>query len=692
MHSCIDKVMARDSSLDESAAIGICCESVGGGKSLEQVLKLYKQHGGAHAGHEGAHAEPTQSQPGGGESSGGGSPGYANARQEWRMVNQRIAAGGLKRGERRLLEKRAERLAREILGVPPEGDNSMGKSRQERKVRQAQLHQLKAAQTKAELEAQTIADNIADLEIDDVGGLPIPAEEKTEPEQKDGMMGGMNIPTMQMPEMPYGGATTLADALAAMDADEQSEALHEAISLFQTVTSNILCDMMIDDKGAAIGAAAKELQKLLNDPSPLMKEITAEAPEGKAQKKESEVGFMAWLKAQWEAFKAGSGNKSVADARKALTAAMELHQGHIDGTEPTSKSSQAKLMALIKQALVELPTSEKAGARHSASDQDHIQQAHDHLSMAGAACEMKVMKGIDGQYYAFGYATNNFRDRDFAKHPKGEVITEAAHKEFAAYLDAQPDQAPEFWCWHTPGSARKERAVWWDYADGFMCYLWPLTPEEVKGFDEGESVAMSHGFYVLERNAKEGTIDKYRSFEGSDLPPEAAANPYTDLEIMRKESTMFDEKKKAYLTKRLGPEKVKELEAHPAEMAKALAALGVEQKAQDGAPAILAPEAIIEDLKKALNVEGLNQIITELQAQTKAQADQITALTAQQVEYKKSDDEKIAAALTPKAGPMQWGHVATKAEGNKVPEDKLAEKGIPGGAGSWMGKLMEGAS
>ena len=86
--------------------------------------------------------------------------------------------------------------------------------------------------------------------------------------------------TKHGPEMlPYGGALTMADALASMDASEKAEAITYAANLFQVVTGNILASDEVADKGAAIAAATKELQALLADPTPLMKESAdAEKP------------------------------------------------------------------------------------------------------------------------------------------------------------------------------------------------------------------------------------------------------------------------------------------------------------------------------------------------------------------------------------------------------------------------------
>lgn len=108
MDRCVDDVMGKDSSLDKQAAIAICYTSIAGKEATSD-----KQHGGAHAGHGGAHGEPLKP-----------SPTRRDAREEFNTINKRLAVGDLKPGERELLEKRAEIAARTILEVPSADEGS----------------------------------------------------------------------------------------------------------------------------------------------------------------------------------------------------------------------------------------------------------------------------------------------------------------------------------------------------------------------------------------------------------------------------------------------------------------------------------------------------------------------------------------------------------------------------------------
>lgn len=409
------------------------------------------------------------------------------------------------------------------------------------------------------------------------------------------------------PWRPYGGATSIADAIAAMDAQEQAAAIQQAAWIFQDITSNILNDPTLTDKASAIAAAAGELQALLNDPSPLMK-----------------------------------------DAEPMPAAADE---------------AEAKTPAPAMSADMLNPQP---------------------LTQPGT---FQVFKGLDGQFYALGRVTNKWRDRDYAKHPQGEIITDAAHKEFADFLNAHPDQAPELWTWHTPGTARKSRAIWWDYADGFFHELWPLTEDEAKQFNPDETLGMSHGFFVLERDAKQGLITKYRSFEGSELPPEWTANPWTSLETLKEAKAMsFNTDQRDFLVKRFGEKRVAELEADTAQLAKALDTLGIESKsaaaagagsgAAAAAPAGPEAEAAFETLKTLLDVDGLNKVITELQTKNQALEDQaalvpelqkqLAAIDATVKQLTKSDDEKMAEQIAPKIKPIIWGFQASADEKSKL--------------------------
>lgn len=193
-----------------------------------------------------------------------------------------------------------------------------------------------------------------------------------------------------------------------------------------------------------------------------------------------------------------------------------------------------------------------------------------------SAAPLTLYKQTDGRLRVFGWASNNRRDND---NPP-EIITEAAHKEFMAYLDVHPKAAPEFWHWHTPGT-RYAKADWWDYADGFTVYsgLVDVGKEKQAQAAAADGIGMSHGFHVLGYDQASKSITQYRTFEVSDLPITRAANPYTSFTVVRKEAAMpFSEAKKQYLLERLSAEDVAGLEGKTSTLKAAADAAGIEWK------------------------------------------------------------------------------------------------------------------
>lgn len=505
---------------------------------------------------------------------------------------------------------------------------------------QAKVRQLADMEHKAELTAAAAADLRAKLAED---GVPLDAPEAAPAGAPDSDKKDIWVESY-VPYRPYGGVTTLKDALAAMDAEARAWAVQKAAWLFQDITGNILADENVTDKGKAIAAAAKEFQALLDDPEPLMK--------AKADDKTPPPDPQA-----------DTTPDPNAPAAKPPVPGVPMQPGG----------------AISPQAFLGYLALLGAGAKEAP---------------AGA---MVVFKESADSYRWFGWVTNKWRDRDTAKHPKGEIITDAAHKEFVAFLDANPGQAPEHWTWHTPGSARKSRADWWDYVDGFLVMSGPHTPDEAKGFEaDAGPIGMSHGFRVFARNAADGLIEKYRTFEVSDLPLDVAANPFTAFDSIRKEldAMPFSKEKRAYLVTRLGEERVAQLESNTGDMAKALEALGVESKETE-APAAPPPPAspaqpdqigpadevmakAFEQLAGLLNVDELKAGILGL----KAQADlvptlqtELETLKAQVADMKKSDDEKVAETLRPRLKPIDWGFQASTAKSTELTADEKAKLG-----------------
>lgn len=293
-----------------------------------------------------------------------------------------------------------------------------------------------------------------------------------------------------------------------------------------------------------------------------------------------------------------------------------------------------------------------------------------------------VRKDSDGNWRWFGVASNNYLDRD------GEIITHSAHVEFEKYLDENPDAAPELWSWHTPGTAARHKADWWHYSDGFFHYSGILTEEEADnyaGVDEIE-LGMSHGFFVLDQ--KGPYITRYRTFEVSDLPREAAANPYTSFRFDQlKEKEMFSERKRSFLVSKYGEEAVAGLEGDTEEAKAALEELGVERKEMDAEYEAHLEEELAEKVSQnmkpmlegilgVLNVEELQKALAQLNDGIRKNATALERLD--EVEEKvdhllKTEDEKIAQAIS-KQGPIDWDALSATNRNEKVEEEEVDEE------------------
>lgn len=168
---------------------------------------------------------------------------------------------------------------------------------------------------------------------------------------------------------------------------------------------------------------------------------------------------------------------------------------------------------------------------------------------------ISVTKSADGTYRWVGIYSNGFKDLH------GEIIPEAAHKEFAEYASKSGDY-PELWLWHTPGT-RIGVADWLDTHEGFAIASGT--------FDEGvpqpiidtllaeKDIAMSHGFRYRISDKSDGVYSRYRSEEISLLPREHVANDLTGFETLGVSG--MEKEREQWLRKFLGEEQVSSLKS-----------------------------------------------------------------------------------------------------------------------------------
>lgn len=142
---------------------------------------------------------------------------------------------------------------------------------------------------------------------------------------------------------------------------------------------------------------------------------------------------------------------------------------------------------------------------------------------------LEAVKQTDGRVRIFMRVSNNFKDRH------GEIITEAAHKEYEQYV-AESGDYPEFWLWHRP-YAKWGQADLVSYDEGFLTVS-GLADWGMEHIAYGlaslnsEELGVSHGFKYISLEGQ-GQIDWYRMREASPLPRLEAANLWTSLLVAK---------------------------------------------------------------------------------------------------------------------------------------------------------------
>lgn len=254
---------------------------------------------------------------------------------------------------------------------------------------------------------------------------------------------------------------------------------------------------------------------------------------------------------------------------------------------------------------------------------------------------LALRKGMDGSYNLLGKFSNRWRDVDFHSNPLngGEIVVNDAHEEFCKWLDKNPQHALELWSFHHWGTARKNRANWWDYNGNSFYMNWPLTEEEAKSISNwtlDNEPGMSFGFYSFGYDNEKGLIKKYRAFEASILPKKYAANPWASFQLHSQENDMaFNPDKRKLLVKLHGEEFVKDLEKDDAELAELLDKAGVETK--EATPEVAQAEVVAEVATATADTTTFasqKEVVEALGRMEEAFGDVIKALVAEMATVK----------------------------------------------------------
>ena len=314
---------------------------------------------------------------------------------------------------------------------------------------------------------------------------------------------------------------------------------------------------------------------------------------------------------------------------------------------------------------------------------------------------IQIEKDANGDWRSVMWTSNNFIDRD------GDIISEDAHKEYVEWVNKEENKVcmPAFVTWHTPGTARENPVDYVDFFNGFLVTSAKLTDTEAVGLlkaTKKTNIGMSHGSFVLERDAKDPRIiTKYRMYEVSDLPLDKAANPFTAIETVSKEVEMD---KKEYLAELLGEEKAEAFLAKTGLKQKSLQDAEIESKEADTAPVVEPvvepvidvppvaepivkeekPEDVVAKVLKELDIEGLNDFVTKAQ---EAMA-KIPILESLVKELSTSNDEKLAEMIAPPVSrKLAWARPSESEKNIAKESDALVESkpGIP--KGYWLSEL-----
>jgi cation transport regulator ChaB/uncharacterized protein GlcG (DUF336 family) len=304
-----------------------------------------------------------------------------------------------------------------------------------------------------------------------------------------------------------------------------------------------------------------------------------------------------------------------------------------------------------------------------------------------------LTKDKSGDYRWFALVSNHFRDAD---NPP-EIFETKAHRDFVDYLD-KGGKYPELWLWHTPGT-KCGKADWIDFDHGFLMASGTFDKDKKDVADKlaaDPNLGVSHGYNFHNSEKDNSIIDWYRTFEISPLPKEAAANPYTGIEIIRQEAKNMNANKRVFLVDKLGEDRVKELESRPAELSKALKDQGIEYKEIETPvtppPAPASTKEIADAAVKAITeseaFKAINTALTEAKAKSDKFETTILEMGKTIKELQKSDDEKIAATIAPKSTAAGLKR-ASESKDNLVDPEK--DKELSGTkAAPWLGAALGG--
>ena len=525
-------------------------------------------------------------------------------------------------------------------------------------------------------------------------------KEEPEPEEVEK---GMDMPmgeNMSEPMMMPMGPTTFEELDAERAAREKAEAVQETVWDTQDLVRNILHSMLPpEEKASRISEVAAGFEERVTEM------IDGEEIEKDMELLEVEALLAAIdrhapaLQKAWDFVKeevSYASRKAKPDSSFALV--------YTDANGNKVRKYLIHDASHVRNALARAAQQIKRGGAGATDARKALPKIRAAAKKFGIETSMEkglhIEKDAKGDWRWIGKPSNNFIDK------QNDIMSQAAHRKYCAWLDKNADMAPLFVHWHVPGTQRTSPVDFWMEHEGALIMSGILTEPEAarllhmqKQVDLGMSV-QGIGLRLNRDDPRE--ITDYWLYEVSDLPLESAANPFTSLETITKEAGMD---KLQYLTEMMGSkEKAEDFLKRTGQMQKELQEAGITSKEQ-GEPVAepktasqpaLEVEALIQRLKKEFALEDLNAFV----AQAQEDHEKVATLEELVKALQQTDDEKLAGQLTPPAARYAWSREnrASQSDATKIKKDKGQEEdeklskaapGVP--EGYWLSEVTHTA-
>lgn len=286
--------------------------------------------------------------------------------------------------------------------------------------------------------------------------------------------------------------------------------------------------------------------------------------------------------------------------------------------------------------------------------------------------QVTLMKEKSGRTRVMMRVSNMFKDRH------GEIITQEAHRNFAKHVTDHPEEMPEFWVWHIPGS-RWGKADVVDFSDGFLSAS-GLVDEGYESLAKAlvrEDFGVSHGFRGVSLTGK-GFIDAYKSFEFSPLPRDSAANIVTGLMLVKEEGAVMDPTKRQTLIDIGVSEKfLDQWDSDNSKTSETLKALGFEFKEVEGETVVGSDPNSNGDTPAGNPNPASNSdpTISDVLQAVRELGTKVSELETKQKDYEGGLETAVSKVMEAAIVPGQIkGHVPTQSKGNEPPTELVKKQ------------------